>query len=308
MKKILFIVMVVLAMTFSYSEAQMRLHGLQRGVPSGAGDPLRHPSTGGGVAAGADVTAPTVSTATIGTNGTTLTIGMSETVTRSGGTFDVDCTTAGNGITCTYSSGSGSNSMVYTLGTTVNSGDTCNLDYDGAANGIEDGAGNDLDAITNKDITNNSTQSAGQWYYSVGSDNYTNTGSYNADNRFGDLWTPGVNKTITKIGIKLGDSISATACTISLWENVESTWTRRACGSVASPTTGWNDYTLSSSFSLTSGMEIIIAANCNASVDILYAGSSGGYFEGSKTYANECSSATCNGNDDWQHAVRFWGE
>lgn len=49
MKKILFIVMVVLAMTFSYSEAQMRLHGLQRGIPSGAGDPLRHPSTGGGV-------------------------------------------------------------------------------------------------------------------------------------------------------------------------------------------------------------------------------------------------------------------
>jgi hypothetical protein len=108
--------------------------------------------------AGADVTAPTVSTATIGTNGTTLTLAMSETVTRSGGTFDVDCATAGANITATYASGSGSNSLVYTLGTTVNSGDTCNLDYNGAANGIEDAAGNDLSAITDKAVTNNSTQ------------------------------------------------------------------------------------------------------------------------------------------------------
>lgn len=106
-----------------------------------------------------DVTAPTVSTAIIGTNGTTLTLGMSETVTRTSGTFDVDCATAGNGITAIYSSGSGSSSLVYTLGTTVKSGDTCNLDYNGTANGIEDGAGNDLAAITDKEVTNNSTQS-----------------------------------------------------------------------------------------------------------------------------------------------------
>lgn len=107
---------------------------------------------------GVDTTAPTVDTATIGTNGTTLTLGMSETVTRSGGTFDVDCTTAGSNLTATYSSGSGSNSLVYTLGTTVNSGDTCNLDYNGASNGIEDAAGNDLAAITDKAVTNNSIQ------------------------------------------------------------------------------------------------------------------------------------------------------
>lgn len=105
-----------------------------------------------------DVTPPTVSTANIATNGTTLTLAMSETVTRSGGTFDVDCVTAGNGLTATYSSGSGSNSLVYTIGTTVNSGDTCNLDYNGAANGIEDGAGNDLASITDKAVVNNSTQ------------------------------------------------------------------------------------------------------------------------------------------------------
>jgi hypothetical protein len=105
-----------------------------------------------------DTTAPTVSSATIGTNGTTLTINLTENSTRNGGTFDVDCSTAGNNITATYSSGSGSSSLAYTLGTTVNSGDTCNLDYDGASNGIEDGAGNDLAAITNGTVTNNSTQ------------------------------------------------------------------------------------------------------------------------------------------------------
>lgn len=107
-----------------------------------------------------DVTAPEVSTAAIGTDGTTLILGMSETVTRSGGTFDVDCSTAGADLTCIYSSGSGSNSLVYTIGTPVNSGDTCNLDYNGAANGIEDAAGNDLAAITDGVVTNNSTQGA----------------------------------------------------------------------------------------------------------------------------------------------------
>jgi hypothetical protein len=101
---------------------------------------------------------PTVSSATIGTNGTTLTLAMSETVTRSGGTFDLDCSTAGNNITATYSSGSGSSSLVYTAASTINSGDTCNLDYNGASNGIEDAAGNDLAAITNGSVTNNSTQ------------------------------------------------------------------------------------------------------------------------------------------------------
>ena len=124
------------------------------------------------IADATDTTAPTVSgDPTIGTDGTTLTIPMSETVTRSGGTFDVDCTTAGNGITATYSSGSGSASLVYTLGTTVNSGDTCNLDYDGAANGIEDGAGNDLAAITDDVITNNSTQGSAVYVY----DDFTGT-------------------------------------------------------------------------------------------------------------------------------------
>ena len=122
----------------------------------GTGSP--NPSDTPNVAVTSDVTAPTVSTATIASNGTTLTLAMSETVTRTGGTFDVDCSTAGANITATYSSGSGSNSLVYTLGTTVNTGDTCNLDYDGAANGIEDGAGNDLAAITDKAVTNNSMQ------------------------------------------------------------------------------------------------------------------------------------------------------
>jgi hypothetical protein len=116
---------------------------------------------GGGVAAGgADATPPEVSTATIASGGLTLTLSMSETVTRTSGTFDLDCSVAGNNIVSTYASGSGSNSLVYDLSTKVNSGDTCNLDYNGAANGVEDAAGNDLATITNKATTNDASGTA----------------------------------------------------------------------------------------------------------------------------------------------------
>ena len=114
----------------------------------------------------ADVTAPTFQSATIATNGTTLTINFDENVyVGSGGSggFDVDASVGGDNITCTYSSGSGSTALVYTLGTTVNSGETCNLDYTQPGNGIEDEAGNDLATFSNESITNNSTQTSVAW-------------------------------------------------------------------------------------------------------------------------------------------------
>lgn len=108
---------------------------------------------------------PTLSSRTIGTNGTTLTlVGSASLSVGAGGNggFDVDCVTAGNGITATYSSGAPGTDLVYTLGTTVNSGDTCDLDYTQPGNGIEATTGGaDLASITSAAITNNSTQSAG---------------------------------------------------------------------------------------------------------------------------------------------------
>jgi hypothetical protein len=105
---------------------------------------------------------PTFSSRTIGTNGTTLNLGGSASLSvgvGGNGGFDVDCSIAGSNITATYSSGAPGSSLVYTLGTTVNSGDTCDLDYTQPGNGIEATTGGaDLASITSAAITNNSTQ------------------------------------------------------------------------------------------------------------------------------------------------------
>ncbi|HBA84915.1 MAG TPA: hypothetical protein DCZ95_12545 [Verrucomicrobia bacterium] len=106
---------------------------------------------------------PTLTARVIGTDGTTLTLtgSASLSVGASGnGGFDVDCVTAGNGITATYASGAPGSNLVYTLGTAINSGDTCDLDYTQPGNGIEATTGGaDLASITSGAITNNSTQS-----------------------------------------------------------------------------------------------------------------------------------------------------
>jgi hypothetical protein len=111
---------------------------------------------------GTDSTPPTMSTAVISTNGVTLTLGYSESVNQGAGyndsDIDVDCATAGNNIAVTYSSGNGTATHVYTLASPVLSGDTCNIDFNGDANSIEDGAGNDLAAIVSGAVTNSSTQ------------------------------------------------------------------------------------------------------------------------------------------------------
>ena len=113
-------------------------------------------------ASAADTTAPTLQSATIGTDGETWTLVFDETVNiGSGGNggWSVTMTTAGS-VTLTYSSGDGSDTLVYTGGTTVNSGDTASngLDYTQPGDGIEDNTGNDLANIDDASITNNSTQ------------------------------------------------------------------------------------------------------------------------------------------------------
>lgn len=109
--------------------------------------------------------APTLSSRVISSNGTTLTLTGSESLSvgaGGNGGFDVDCATAGQNITATYSSGAPGTSLIYTLGTTVNSGDTCDLDYSQPGNGIEaTTGGTDLASITSASITNNSTQGSG---------------------------------------------------------------------------------------------------------------------------------------------------
>lgn len=107
----------------------------------------------------ADTTAPTVSTVTISANGTTWTFACSETVSvGAGGNGGFATTMSGGSVTLTYSSGSGSSSLVYTGSRTVYSGETGTLAYTQPTGGIEDTAGNDLVTFSGKIVANNSTQ------------------------------------------------------------------------------------------------------------------------------------------------------
>jgi len=110
----------------------------------------------------ADVTAPEFSSATIAADGETITITFSEPVTGTeSDTFNLDCDGAsGADVVLTYASGSGSPNLVFTSGESIQSTETCNLDFDGDANDFEDTSGNDLADFTDETVTNNSALGA----------------------------------------------------------------------------------------------------------------------------------------------------
>jgi hypothetical protein len=92
-------------------------------------------------------------------NGTTATITFDETVVTTGydsGDFNFDCTTAGSNLALTSPQGIG-NTRTFTVAA-IAYGDTCNLDYVGSTNDVEDTAGNDLLTFSNLAVTNNSPQ------------------------------------------------------------------------------------------------------------------------------------------------------
>ena len=110
----------------------------------------------------ADVTAPTWSSTTVAADGDTVTVVFSENLNDTalgGGEFDLDCDGAGGADNVlVYASGDGTATWVFTSTTTIESGETCNQDFDGAANEAEDDSGNDLADFTDEIVTNNSTQ------------------------------------------------------------------------------------------------------------------------------------------------------
>jgi hypothetical protein len=112
--------------------------------------------TAGILGGAADETAPTVSSATINTAGTTITFAFSESVVATIST-GFALTMSGGAVTATYSSGTGSSSLVYTLSRTVQYGETGTHAYTQPGNGIEDTSGNDLDTYSGAAVTNNST-------------------------------------------------------------------------------------------------------------------------------------------------------
>jgi len=105
---------------------------------------------------------PTLSSATIASNGTTLTLVFSENVSQGSGYsdshIDIDSSSTGNDIGVTYVSGNGTTSHVYTIASTIQLEETVDIDFDGTADSLENSEDTDLAAITSTSVTNNSTQ------------------------------------------------------------------------------------------------------------------------------------------------------
>lgn len=109
-----------------------------------------------------DVIAPTLTSATIGTNGTTLTLVFDEIVTiGAGGSGGFSFWTEGGSASVTYSSGSGTDTLVCTLGRTVKSTELFpEIFYTQPGDGIQDAAGNELASFGFSLTVNDSTQNA----------------------------------------------------------------------------------------------------------------------------------------------------
>jgi hypothetical protein len=104
-----------------------------------------------------DVTAPTLVSATINAAGTSLYLVFTEPVTVNTNTGFV--LTATGSPTLTYASGTGTATLIYTIGAAVQQSESgITLAYTTGANYIEDAAGNDLGSFTGTAVVNNSTQ------------------------------------------------------------------------------------------------------------------------------------------------------
>lgn len=108
-----------------------------------------------------DPTPPTLTSATIPTSGDTVSLLFSESVTvGAGGNGGWTLNTPTDAMT--YSSGSGSTTLVYSLASTINSTDSPTITYTQPGNGIEATTGGvDVASISAGSVTNNSTQTSG---------------------------------------------------------------------------------------------------------------------------------------------------
>ena len=178
-----------------------------------------------------DVTAPTWSSTTVAADGDTVTVVFSENLNDTalgGGEFDLDCDGAGGADNVlVYASGDGTATWVFTSTTTIESGETCNQDFDGAANEAEDDAGNDLADFTDQAVTNNSTQDGGgpdTYYYPASvtesSDDLTSTTAWtHSALAYGNRIQAGDNGTVTSIEIKMDNNGDSIAMNIGLYDD-----------------------------------------------------------------------------------------
>lgn len=115
---------------------------------------------------GTDSTAPTLQSAVIASNGTTLTLSFSENVNQDTDYADSDLNVAISGgnsdVSLTYVSGDGTNSHVYTIGEEIQTGATVDLDITDNTDCLVDDADNNLDTVSNFSITNQATPGSGK--------------------------------------------------------------------------------------------------------------------------------------------------
>lgn len=127
-----------------------------------------------------DIVAPEFISATVAADGDSVTIGLSESVSfgASGNTgFTLTPTNGGAAVNLSYSSGSGTSSLVYTTSRTLSSTETFTTGYTQPGDGAQDGSANLLATYTGQAVTNNSTQNSAPTDISIsGSTVYTTAG------------------------------------------------------------------------------------------------------------------------------------
>lgn len=108
-----------------------------------------------------DSTAPTLTSLTFDTAGTSAALLFDEAVSfGAGGSGGFSITMSGGAVTLTYASGTGTSTLTYTPSRTIFSGESCSdLDFTQPTDGLQDAAGNELATFTNQQakVTNNST-------------------------------------------------------------------------------------------------------------------------------------------------------
>ncbi len=129
----------------------------------------------------ADVTAPSLVSAVIPAIGDILHLNFDEPVVfGAGGNAVVTLDADGGAVTATYLSGSGTSTLVYTLSRKVALTETVTIDIAQPGNAIEDLAGNDLVAVSDEEVTNNSSyipSSTTQEFGWTPASEWTDTGS-----------------------------------------------------------------------------------------------------------------------------------
>jgi hypothetical protein len=100
------------------------------------------------------------SSSSIPANGLSITLNFTEAMYQGSAYndahWDLDCSLSGNGLAMSYVSGNGTTSHQYSLTGPIRAGETCNVDFTGTANSMENSIGSDLVQITDGTVVNNS--------------------------------------------------------------------------------------------------------------------------------------------------------